>query len=125
MPQITLFLSHRVNLSLIDCRALFKAIHAEVGRVPGVDIESCSSGVIQEAYSYIGLGDEKLAKVYLDIGWLEREDRLPYKAALAKNLMALLQEKVILPIQSQGLQAKPRVRIINLGLINQDYYIGS
>lgn len=91
--------------------------------MPNLDITTCHSGVIQEVYSYIGLGDENATKVYLEVLWLESTERLVLKKELAQRLMSTLENTLVLQIEKQNLVCIPRVRIGNLDELEQDYYI--
>jgi hypothetical protein len=82
-----------------------------------------NSGVVQEVYSYIGLGDEKVTKVYLEVLWLENSQRSELKKNLSEKLMSILETLLVPQIEKQNLVCVPRVRIGNLGGINQDYLI--
>ncbi|MBA2652655.1 MAG: hypothetical protein H0U73_10370 [Tatlockia sp.] len=125
MPQITLKLSNNIDLTELNFTDLFRAIHKELELIPSLDVTTCQSGVIQEVYSYLGLGDKKTTKIYLEILWLENQQRLLIKNDLAKNLMKLLKNKLTPPIEAQNLLCNPRIRIGNLGVIGEDYYIVS
>ncbi len=123
MPQITLKLSHNINLNLINLRPLFVDIHELLGKVPHLDNKTCFSGVLHEDFSYIGQGDDKLTKIFLEILWLETPERKTLKPALGSELMAVLALHLSDAIERQGLIFQPRVRIANLGAIEQDYHI--
>lgn len=58
MPQISLKLSNNIDTNCINFKTIFAAIHDELGKMPNLDITTCHSGVVQEAYSYVGLGDD-------------------------------------------------------------------
>lgn len=124
MPQITLKVSSNIDINLINFKDIFTAIHVELGKMPHLDITTCNSGVLQEVYSYIGSGDEKASKVYLEVLWLESEERAPLKHKLGKQLMNILETMLVPQIIDQGLICIPRVRIDNLGIINLNYHIG-
>lgn len=123
MPQLTLRFSHNINLKLIKLRELFVAIHEVISDAPNMDISTCHSGVIQEVYSYIGFGDERLTKVYLELYWMESEARLLMKDQLGQKLLTLLETVLAPQIEQQNLICKPRVRIANLGKLGRDYHI--
>lgn len=124
MPQISLKISNNIDISQIDFRSIIMAIHDELGKVPNMDVRTCNSGVVQEAYSYIGLGDDRVTKVYLEILWLENNERTALKKALAKTIMTILENKLVPQIEKQGLTCVPRVRIGSLGSLDQEYHIG-
>lgn len=123
MPQISLKLSKNIDTKLINFKDIFAAIHQALGKVPNLDITTCNSGVIQELYSYIGFGDEKVTKVYLEILWLENTQRSELKKELGQTLMSILESMLVPHIEKQNLICLPRVRIGNLGEANQDYFI--
>lgn len=123
MPQISLKISNNIDMSCINFKDVFSAIHQELGKMPNLDIKTCHSGVIQEGYSYIGLGDDKATRVYLEVLWLESRERLTVKKELAQNLMNILENTLVPQIERQNLFCIPRVRIANLGTSDQDYYI--
>lgn len=123
MPQITLKLSNNIAINHIDFHSIFAAIHSELGKIHGLDVCSCHSGVLQEEYSYIGYGDLKATKIYLEVLWLETAERSKLKVKLAQSLMNVLDIILVPQIVKQGLTCLPRVRIGHLGIINQDYHI--
>lgn len=123
MPQIALKISKNIDITSINFQAAFVAIHEELSKVPNLDIKTCNSGVVQEVYSYIGLGDERITKVYLEVLWLENNQRVELKKSLAEKLMSILETLLVPQIEKQNLVCVPRVRIGNLGVINQDYLI--
>jgi hypothetical protein len=123
MPQLMLKLSNNINITKLDFKSVFSAIHERLGKVPKLDNRTCFSGVIHEEYSYIGLGDDKLCKIFLEIMWLETEERIALKAALAADLMSILTIHLADSIQEQALIFQPRVRIVNLGMLGQEYHI--
>ena len=123
MPQITLKLSNNININTIDFDSLFAAIHTELGSVPKMDNRTCFSGIIHEDYSYVGRGDESMPKIFLEILWLETPERSLLKPVLAAKLMEILVNHLKEPLRRQSLTCQPRVRIANLGDVNQDYYI--
>jgi 5-carboxymethyl-2-hydroxymuconate isomerase len=122
MPQISLKVSNNIDISRINFKDTFAAIHHVLGTMPNLDITTCHSGVIQEAYSYIGLGDDSATKVYLEILWLESSERLELKRELAERLMGILENTLSSQIEKQNLRCIPRVRIANLGTLGQDYH---
>ncbi len=123
MPQITLKLSHNIDTSKLNLKSLFSEVHEALGRVPNLDNRTCFSGMIHEDYSYIGQGDEKLSKIFLEILWLETPERKALKPKLAAELMSILITHLAEPTKQQSLTCQPRVRIVNLGAIDQEYYI--
>ena len=123
MPQISLKISSNIDISRINFKDVFSAIHRELGKMPNLDIKTCHSGVIQEVYSYIGLGDDKPTKVYLEVLWLESSERLAVKKELARSLMNILENTLTPQIERQNLVCIPRVHIANLGTLEQDYHI--
>lgn len=123
MPQISLKLSSNIDISCINFADVFSKIHDELGKMPGLDIKTCHSGVIQERYSYIGLNDTSATKVYLEVLWLENSERLAVKKELAQRLMSILENTFIPQIVRQRLVCIPRVRISNLGALGTDYHI--
>lgn len=123
MPQLTLKLSKNIDTSQINFDALFAAIHDSLKMAPNMDITTCHSGVIQEDYSYIGLGNKKATKVYLELYWLENAERLAIKKQLGQKIMAILESMIVPIVEQQQLICIPRVRIANLGLLNQEYHI--
>lgn len=125
MPQITLKVSKNIDITQLDLRELFAAIHEVLRSVPNMDITTAHSGVIQEDFSYIGLGDPHLTKMYLEIYWVESEKRAAIKAGLAQNLMKILEDLIVPQVEKQNLVCIPRVRIANLGTLNSDYHIST
>lgn len=125
MPQISLKISNNINVDFINFKDVFSAIHQELGKMPNLDINTCHSGVIQEIYSYIGLGDNSATKVYLEVLWLESRERLAVKKELAQRLMSILENRLVPQIEQQKLFCIPRVRIGNLGTFGEDYHIRS
>ncbi len=123
MPQISLKLSNNIDISRINFKDLFAKIHQALGEMPNLDIKTCNSGVIQEIYSYIGLGDESATKVYLEVLWLESDERIAVKKELAQQLMNILDTILVPQIEQQSLVCIPRVRIGNLGTLDVDYHI--
>lgn len=123
MPQISLKISSNIDTHQLNFEKIFQAIHAELGKIPGLDVNTCHSGVIQEVYSYIGLNHRQATKVYLEVLWLENGERAALKTELAKNLMTILESKLAPQIIKQGLMCLPRVRIGNLGTLHFDYVI--
>lgn len=123
MPQITLTISQNINASLINFKSLFEQIHDALRSVPNLDVNSAHSGVIQELISYIGFDNSKATKVYLQLYWIENEERLAIKPALGKNLLQILEHYIIPKLVEQGLICIPRVRIADLGNLNESYFI--
>jgi hypothetical protein len=123
MPQISLKISKNVAIHCMHFQEMFVAIHNELHQIAKVDIKSCNSGVIHEAYSYIGIGDQRRTKVYLEVLWLENAERVLIKKEVGKRLMEILETKLVPQIEAQQLLCIPRVRIGNLGVIDEDYYI--
>ena len=123
MPQISLKVSNNIDMSNINFKDVFSAVHEALGKIPNLDINTCHSGVIQEVYSYIGLGDDKATKVYLEVLWLESSERLLLKKELAQRLMSILENTLAPQIERQNLICIPRVRIGNLGILGEDYHI--
>ncbi len=70
MPQISLRISKNIDMTQLDFSALFSAIHEVLRDAPNVDVSTCQSGVIQEDFSYFGLGEDKKAKMYLELFWV-------------------------------------------------------
>lgn len=85
MPEISLKISKNIDITRVDFHKLFVAIHDALRDVPNMDITTCHSGVIQEDFSYVGLGDNRITKMYLELYWLESEERLAMKNKLAKS----------------------------------------
>lgn len=125
MPQLTLRLSHNINIDLIDFKTVFKQIHEALQVTPNMDVNTAHSGVIQESYSYIGLDNPKATKVYLQLYWMENEERALVKPALGKTLLSILENTIAPELVKQGLICIPRVRIANLGPLNHSYFIGA
>ena len=123
MPQLTLKISHNIDISIINFNEIFAAIHQELTNVPNMNVNTAHSGVIHEAYSYIGLGDDKATKVYLELLWLEDSERMLIKKSLANRLVRILEEMLAPQIEKQNLNCVPRVRIGNLGVVDIDYHI--
>lgn len=123
VPQITLKLSKNIKITTINFKSLFAAIHEELGNIPQMDNRTCFSGFIHEDDSYVGRGDESIPKVFLEVLWLETPERSILKPALASKFQEVLLAHLKEPLQQQSLICQPRVRIANLGEINQDYYI--
>ncbi len=123
MPQLTLTLSHNIDISTINLKKFFEQIHEALRIVPNMDVNTAHSGVIQEAYSYIGFENQKTTKVYLQLYWVEDEKRLAMKPALGKTLMHIVEQYIVPDVVGQGLICIPRVRIANLGALNQSYFI--
>ena len=108
---------------MLDLKGLFAAIHEALRVVPNMDINTAHSGVIQEEFSYIGLGDPRVTKMYIELYWIENEQRLTIKESLAQHLMCILEELIVPQVTQQNLICIPRVRIANLGVLNKDYLI--
>lgn len=125
MPQITLVLSKNIDISLLHFENFFIKLHDVLRTVPNMDVTTVHSGVTQEQYSYIGLGNSIATKMYLQLYWMESAARIPIKAALGQQLMHLLEEYLAPDVRKQGLLCIPRVRIANLGELNQSYFIGA
>lgn len=123
MPQISLRLSKNIDMTQLDFSELFAAIHEALRDVPNLDVSTCQSGVIQEHFSYCGLGEDKKTKVYLELYWIETEQRVTIKKQLALQLMNILERHIVPPVEKQQLSCIPRVRIANLGTQDQEYYI--
>ena len=62
MPQFTLKISNNIDITQVRFHEFFDAVHNVLRDVPSLDVTTCHSGVIQESFSYIGLGDEKRTK---------------------------------------------------------------
>lgn len=125
MPQLTLTISQNINANLINFKSLFEEIHNALRIVPNMDVNTAYSGVIQESYSYIGFNNPKAAKVYLQLYWMENEERTAMKSELGKTLLEILEHSIVPEVEGQGLICIPRVRIANLGRLNQSYFIGA
>lgn len=125
MPQLTLKISKNIDISLINFSTVFAAIHDAFRDVPNMDITTCHSGVIQEDFSYIGLGDNRMTKVYLEVYWLENLQRIAIKKQLAQRLMQILETTIVPHVEKQNLICIPRVRIANLGILEQEYHIST
>lgn len=123
MPQLTLTISHNINTTKINFKNLFKQIHATLQGVPNMDVNTAHSGVIQELFSYIGFDNPKATKVYLQLYWMENEERAAMKSALGRALLDILEKSIVPEVESQELICIPRVRIANLGNLNQCYFI--
>lgn len=124
MPQLTLTLSANINTQNIDWKKFFKQVHECLMTVPDLDVHTAHSGVVQEAFSYIGLDDQKATKVYLKLNWLGNEARTAIQPELGKKLLAIIYSIIVPAIEEQGLTCIPRVAINNLGEINKSYFIG-
>lgn len=124
MPQLILTISQNINANLIDFKNLFEQIHEVLRVVPNMDVNTAHSGVIQELFSYIGFDNPKSTKVYLELYWMENEERNAMKSVLGKALLDILESTIVPEIVGQGLICIPRVRIANLGSLNQSYFIG-
>lgn len=123
MPQLSLKISNNIDITQLEFRKLFAAIHDALRHVPDLDITTCHSGVIQEDFSYVGLGNDRITKMYLEIYWLENEQRSAMKQALAEKLMKILEDIIVPQVEKQKLICIPRVRIANLGEFESEYYI--
>jgi hypothetical protein len=124
MPQLTLTISNNINANLIDFKSFFKQIHDALSVVPGMDVNTAHAGVIQESFSYIGFDNPKATKVYLQLYWLENKARAAMKLTLAKTLLNILENTIVQEVEKQGFICIPRIRIANLGELNQSYFIG-
>lgn len=91
--------------------------------VPDLNVDTCHSGLQQEKFSFIGEGDLEKTRIFLEILWLENENRKSIKSKLAENLIKVLNKHLQKPVESQGLNYSPRIRIADLGKIDQDYFI--
>jgi 5-carboxymethyl-2-hydroxymuconate isomerase len=123
MPQLTLTLSQNINVTLINFKRLFEQIHDALRSIPKMDVNTAHSGIIQETYSYIGFDNPNATKVYLQLYWMEDKERLALKPALGKKLLQILENSITSEVEAQGLICIPRVRIANLGNLNQEYFI--
>ncbi|EEZ95961.1 hypothetical protein [Legionella longbeachae] len=124
MPQLTLTISHNIKTDQINFKNLFNKIHDALIVVPNMDVNTAHSGVIQEIYSYIGFNNPKATKVYLELYWMENEERGAMKSALGRKMLDILEKNIVPEVEGQGLICIPRVRIANLGNLNQGYFIG-
>jgi len=61
--------------------------------------------------------------MYLEVYWLENTQRVAMKKQLAQKLMKLLEDIIVPQIEKQKLICIPRVRIANLGELEQEYHI--
>ncbi|MFQ2988195.1 hypothetical protein ACKJL9_07845 [Legionella pneumophila] len=102
MPQLTLTLSHNINTDVINFKNLFNKIHEALRAVPNMDVNTAHSGVIQESFSYIGFDNLKATKVYLQLYWMENEERAGMKPALGKTLLDILENNIAPEIASVG-----------------------
>lgn len=123
MPQISLRISKNIDMAQLDFSELFAAIHEALRDAPNLDVSTCQSGVIQEDFSYFGLGEDKKTKMYLELYWVETEQRVAMKKQLALQLMKILENYIVPQVEKQQLICIPRVRIANLGAQDQDYHI--
>lgn len=123
MPQLTLTISNNINPNLINFKKFFELVHEALRIVPNMDVNTAHSGVIQELFSYIGFENPKATKIYLQVYWLENEERAAIKSALGRTLLDILEHSIVPAVVEQGLIGIPRVRIVNLGHINQEYFI--
>lgn len=124
MPQLTLTISNNINANLINFKKFFELVHEALRIVPNMDVNTAHSGVIQELFSYIGFENPKATKIYLQLYWLENEERVAIKSALGRTLLDILENSIVPEVVEQGLIGIPRVRIANLGHVNQGYFIG-
>lgn len=124
MPQITLTLSQNIDLRPLDFKRFFKSLHELLETVPNLLLSSCKSGVVHEAYSYVGSGNANLTKLLLEIRWLDSEARRKVKSEVVSQIFECLEREFSEPITAQGLIYKPHVWIVDLGELNQDYFIG-
>jgi hypothetical protein len=88
-----------------------------------LDVNTAHSGVTQELNTYIGFDNPKATKVYLQLYWMEDQERLAMKPVLGKTLLHILGNSIAPEVVAQGLICIPRVRISNLGFLNQEYFI--
>ncbi len=123
MPQLILTLSHNITLTRINFEEFFKRIHEVLATIPDMNVNTAHSGVIQEAFSYIGLNHPKTTKVYLQLHWMENSKRRTLKPELGKALLQVINEVITPEIRQQGLECIPRVRIAPLGDLNESYFI--
>ncbi|WP_133135235.1 hypothetical protein [Legionella rowbothamii] len=124
MPQLTLTISKNINANLIDFKNFFRQIHETLSVVPDMDVNTAHAGVIQESFSYIGFDNPKATKVYLQLYWLENKARTALKLALGKAFLNILENTIVPEVEKQGFICIPRIRIANLGELNQSYFIG-
>lgn len=124
MPQLTLTISKNINANLIDFKNFFRQIHEALSVVPDMDVNTAHAGVIQESFSYIGFDNPKATKVYLQLYWLENKTRTALKLALGKAFLNILENMIVPEVEKQGFICIPRIRIANLGELNQSYFIG-
>lgn len=125
MPQLTLTISKNINANRMNFKNFFKQIHNALSIVPDLDLNTAHSGVIQESFSYIGFDNPKATKVYLQLYWLENKARAAIKLALAKTLLNILGDTIVQEVEKQGFICVPRLRIADLGELNQSYFIGN
>ena len=124
MPQLMLTISENINANLIDFKNFFRQIHEALSVVPDMDVNTAHAGVIQESFSYIGFNNPKATKVYLQLYWLENKARTALKVSLGKAFLNILENTIVPEVEKQRLICIPRVRIANLGELNQSYFIG-
>ncbi len=124
MPQLILTLSKNIDLQAIDFKLCFSQIHEALKVVPKMDINTIHSGAIVEESSYIGFGNPKLARVYLQLYWLESPERILIRKSLGNTLISILKNTIVSNVLNQDLLCKPRVRIANLGELDENYFIG-
>lgn len=125
MPQLTLTLSKNIDINLLDFKNFFRQVHEALSVVPDMDVNTAHSGVIQESFSYIGFDNPKATKVYLQLYWLENESRAALKSTLGNAFLNIIENRLAPEVTKQGFICIPRVRITNLGELNQCYFIGS
>lgn len=125
MPQVILTFSKNIDINEMNLERFFIELHKVLSTAPSMDVTTVHSGVIQEQYSYIGLGNSKATRVYLQLYWMESPVRAAMKATLGQQLMHLLEEYLAPDVRKQGLLCIPRVRIAHLGELNQSYFIGA
>lgn len=125
MPQLTLTLSKNIDINLLDFKNFFRQVHEALSVVPDMDVNTAHSGVIQESFSYIGFDNPKATKVYLQLYWLENESRAALKSTLGNAFLNIIENSLAPEVTKQGFICIPRVRITNLGELNQCYFIGS
>ncbi|MBA2655543.1 MAG: hypothetical protein H0U70_00985 [Tatlockia sp.] len=124
MPQLTLTLSKNIDLKASDFESCFSQIHKALEIVPQMDVSTIHSGAILEDFSYIGVGNPKTARVYLQLYWLESPERILIRKSLGNSLMSILKTTIVYDVINQGLLCTPRVKIANLGELHEKYFIG-
>jgi hypothetical protein len=128
MPQITLRLSDNIKISAEEAKALLKKLHSVLIANKdelNLDVATCFSGLLREDASYIGFGDETIAKCFYEILWMETPSRVALSPNLSKQLMAVLDEFALQVKEEQNLICMPRIRIADLGAIDQHYFFSS